>query len=265
MKKLTLIALAAALAGCCTCPCKNGGETRPTAPKQAVQSVTNMTARQVSRYLRVCVTVAAGDDSPADKKLAELLAPNLQKALRAAGFDVVLAGDAEMALSATARCQGATKRGSRVVCRGGAELTFMRKSLRNPFTRKEKVSVVNSQRFDAKSGEARSDEEALASLADNISAPLAKWLGESSSSLAADLALCTVSVTPANSRHAIPADYPTRFVREVCGIPGVYDCRLDPQEASGTMFNVNILYDTRQVPDGILNRLASVHSLSLVR
>ena len=141
----------------------------------------------------------------------------------------------------------------------------MRKSLRNPFTRKEKVSVVNSQRFDAKSGEARSDEEALASLADNLSAPLAKWLGESCSSLASDLALCTVSVTPANGRHAIPADYPTQFVKEVCGIPGVYDCRLDPQAAPGTMFNVDILYDTRQVPDGILNRLASVHSLNLVR
>ena len=272
MKKLSLIALAAALAGCCTCPCK---QNKPPAPKPApkavskptpkavVRSVTNLTAKQVPQNVRVRVKVAAGDQSPADKKLAELLRPNLQKALRAAGFDVVDSGEAEMELVASATCLDGSARGSRLVGRGSVELTLTRKALKNPVTGKGSRSVVNAQRFDAKSGESRTADEVLMSLADNLSAPLAKWLGESCTSMTAGLVLCTVSVVSTDSRHAIPADYPTRFVKEALGIPGVYDCRVVPQGASGTLVNVNILYDTRQVPDGIVSRLASIQSLGL--
>ena len=266
MKKVSVIVVAAVLAGCQTCDSNRGQRAKPVAkpaPQPVVQSVARLTAKQVPNYLRVRVKVAAGDKSPADKKLAELLRPNVQKALCAAGFDVVESGEAELEVSASATCLAGTARGSRVVCRGAAELTFTRKMLRNPVTGKENRSVVNARRFDAKSGEARTEEEALMSLADNLSAPLAKWLGESCTSMTKDLALCTVSVVPADKRHAIPADYPTRFVKETLGIPGVYDCRIAPQGASAASVNVSVLYDTRQVPDGIVSRLASVKSLEL--
>ena len=272
MKKLFLIVVAAVLVGCHTTDCNRGPRVRQPAakpvaqpaPKPVVQSVSKVTAKQMPQCLRVRVKGAADEKSAADRKLDELLRPNVQKALRAAGFDVVDSGEAEMEVVASARCiLPAAVRGSRIVCRGAAELKFTRKLLRNPVTGKENRSVVDTRRFDAKSGEARTEEEALMSLADNLSVPLAKWLGECCASMAADLALCSVSVLPADTRHAIPADYPTRFVKEVLAIPGVYDCRIVPQGASGTSFNVNVLYDTRQVPDGIVSRLASVKSLGV--
>ena len=262
-----MIVVAAVLAGCQTCDCNRDQRAKPVtanpAPKPVVQSVSKLTAKQVPHYLRVRVKVAANEKSPADMKLAELLRPNVQKALCAAGFEVVDSGEAEMEVVASATCLAGTARGSRIVCRGAAELTFTRKVLRNSVTGKENRSVVNARRFDAKSGEARTEEEALMSLADNLSAPLAKWLGESCTSMTAGLALCTVSVVSADTRHAIPADYPTRFVKEALGVPGVYDCRIVPQGASGASFDVSILYDTRQVPDGIVSRLASIKSLGL--
>lgn len=263
MKKLLMVALAVIVAGCQTSR-QQSVSNKPT-PKQATVKNGNnrLTAKQTSQYLRVRAKIAAGDDSAADKKLADIVSPNVQKALRDAGFDVVHSGDAEMEVSGVAKCLAGMARGNRTVCRGTLELAFKRMDVRNPVTGKEIRRIVNVKRFDAKSGEAWTQEEAVMSLGDNLTANIGKWLCESSASMADNIALCNIAVNSSDGHSQIEKNYPTKFAQTVLGIQGVYDCRIAPLNPARTMFKANILYDTKQIPDGVVNRLMSMPALNL--
>ena len=258
-----MVALAVIVAGCQTSR-QQSVSNKPT-PKQATVKKDNnrLTARQTSQYLRVRVKITASDDSAADKKLADVVSPNVQKALCDAGFEVVYSGDAELEVSGSAKCLAGMARGNRTVCRGTLELTFKRMVVRNPATGNEIRRIVNAKRFNAKSGEAWTQEEAVMSLGDNLTANVGKWLRESSTSMADNIALCNIAVNSSDGHSQIEKNYPTEFTKTVLGIQGIYACRSTPLNQTRTMFTVSVLYDTRQIPDGVVNRLMSMPALNL--
>ncbi len=263
MKKLLMVSLAVIFAGCQTSQ-HQSVPNKPVLKQVTVQKGNNrLNAKQTSQYLRVRVRIAADDDSAADKKLAEIVSPNVQKALCNAGFDVVYSGDAEMEVSGSAKCLAGMARGNRTVCRGSLELTFKRMDVRNPVTGKEIRRIVNIKRFDAKSGEAWTQEEAVMSLGDNLTASVGKWLCESRASMTDNIALCNIAVNSFDVQMQIEKNYPTEFTKTVLGIQGVYSCRVTPLNQTRTMFTASVLYDTQQIPDGVLNRLMSIRALNL--
>lgn len=263
MKNLMMVALALVFAGCQTSQPQRVPD-KP-APKQAKSQMNNkrLTAKQTARYLRVRVKVSASDGSAVGKKLADTVFPNVQQALCGAGFEVVQSGEAEMEVTGVAKCLDGIIRGNRTVCRGYLELTFTRNDVRNPVTGKGIRRVVNVKRFDAKSGEAWTSEEALMSLGDNLAASVGKWLREIGASMTDNLALCKIAVNSVDAHSQIEKDYPTEFTKIVLGIQGVYDCRITPLNSTRTMFTAGVLYDARQIPDGVLNRLLSMRTLNL--
>ena len=225
MKNLYFVALALVVAGCVTDNQQNTSGEKPTVVKKQVDAQSGgnrVAARQVARCLRTRIKILPNADSAADKKLVDTVSPNVQKALCDAGCEVVYAGDAELEVSGSVKCLDGAMRGNRTVCRGYLELTFKRKDLRNPVTGKELGRIVNAKRFDAKSGEAWTQEEALMSLGDALSAQVGKWVRESFELIAGNLALCDVSVSSADGRTPMERGYPTKFTNAVLGIPGVY-------------------------------------------
>ena len=264
MKNLMMVALALVFVGCQTRQPQRVPDNKPV-PKQAKLQMDGkrLTAKQTSRYLRVRVKVSASDGSPADKKLADTVFPNVQQALCGAGFEVVQSGEAEIEVAGVAKCLDGAVRGNRTVCRGYLELTFTRNDVCNPVTGKGVRRVVNTKRFDAKSGEAWTTEEALMSLGDSLVAPVGKWLREIGASMTDNLVLCNIAVNSADARSPIEMGYPTEFAKTVLGVQGVYDCRVTPLNSTKTMFTASVLYDARQIPDGVLNRLMSMRTLNL--
>lgn len=264
MKNLLIVVWAAIFVGCQTSRHQSVAND-PVPKKVIVQKDGNhrLNANQTSQYLRVRVNIEASDDSTADKKLADIVGPNVQKALRDAGFDVVYSGEAEMEVSGVAKCIAGMMRGNRTVCRGSLELTIKRMDVRNPITGKEIRRTVNVKRFDAKSGEAWTQEESVMSLGDNLTVSIGKWLRESCASMVDNLARCNIAVNSIDAHSQIEKNYPTEFSKTVLGIQGVYDCRITPLNPTRTMFKASILYDTRQMPDGVLNRLMSIRALNL--
>ena len=295
MKRMSFILLAAALCGCCTCPEKKGGEAKPApatkkvvrhkpvkkpvlpppAPRLEGKDVVQhdapavrltASAGQLARSLRAMVAVTgAAADSAADRKLAETVAPSVRSALGNAGFEVVFDGSADIYVNGTANCLAGSARGSRVACRGSLELNFLRVDGLNPTTGKITRRVVDSRRFDAKSGEARSEEEALVALGDALSAASGKWLREAGARITDDLAICDVTIRYSDGRTPIEGDYPATFVKAVLKTKGIHDCRIMPMDKSGATMNARILYEPKQVPEGVLNRLMSIKSLKLGR
>lgn len=264
MKNLLIVVLATIFIGCQTSR-HQSVPNDPVSKKVIVKEDGNnrLNAKQTSQYLRVRVNIAASDDSAADKKLADIVSPNVQKALRDVGFDVVYSGDAEMEVSGVAKCLTGMVRGNRTVCRGSLELTIKRMDVRNPITGKEIRRIVNVRRFDAKSGEAWTQEESVMSLGDNLTVSIGKWLRESCVSMMDNLARCNIAVNSIDVHSQIEKNYPTEFSKTVLGIQGVYDCRITPLNPARTTFKASILYDARQIPDGVLSRLMSIRALNL--
>ena len=263
MKNLLTVVLAFVFAGCQTCQQQPLGK-KPVSKQAIVQrGDRRLAAKQTPQCLRVRVHVAAGDDSAADRKLADVVKPSVENALCGAGFEVVNSGDAEMEVSGVAKCLAGMARGNRTVCRGSLELSIKLRDVRNPVTGKEVRRIVNVKRFDAKSGEALTQEETIVSLGDNLAASVGKWLCESCASMGGDLALCDIAVNAVGARSQIEKGYPTEFSKAVLGIQGVYGCRVTPLNPDRTMFSASVLYDARQMPDGVLNRLMSMRALNL--
>ena len=267
MKPFTFALLAATLAGCHSTPAPKPDSYRPgTEVVKHESGEAQLTASQLARALRVRVELTgASEDSVPDRKLAEVLRPHVRNALCKAGFEVVFAGDAEIAVMGTAKCHGGSARGIFAACRGSVELNFLRGDTRNPITGKELRRVVGTRRFDAKSKEARSDDEALASLGDAFAAPISTWMQDVGAKMAADLAICEITVRSGNGRASIGRDYPTLFVTKTLAIKGVHDCRIDTAESSRNVLKARIVYEPRQVPEGVLNRLMSIKDLKITR
>ena len=256
MKQMVLFAVAALLSGCAS----------PRLEPDPSPVPVRLTASELARVLRVKVAIVGADaDSAADRKLAETVEPVVRSSLCAAGFEVVFDGDAEVAVGGTAKCLAGSQRGSRTACRGTLELNFLRCDGRNAVTGKNVRRVVDTRRFDAPSGEARSQEEALIALGDAFAAPTGKWLREVGSRMAGELAVCDVSIRSSDGRTPIAGDYPTRFVKTVLGIQGMHECRILPADNAATSMSARIVYEPRQIPDGVLNRLMSIKSLKLER
>ena len=273
MKKLAFALTAGLLVGCVSTnktptpvpapyrPAPDGGDTVQTEAKAV-----RLTASNLARTLRVKVAVMEADEkSAADRKLAEVVAPIVRSSLCNAGFEVVFDGDCELAVGGTARFLGGSVRGTRTACRGSVELNFLRCDGRNEVTGKDVRRVVSTKRFDAKSGEARSEEEALMSLGDAFAAPVGKWVCDAGATIKGDLAVCEVSIRSTDGRTPIGRGYPTEFTKTVLAIQGIHDCRIQPMEKSGTVMKAVIVYEPRQVPEGVLNRLMSIKSLKIER
>lgn len=263
MKFLPFIAIAAVLTGCATRPQPVVVPDPPPKPAEVTEAP-RLSARQMARALPVAVAIAPADaESPVDSRLAAAALPNIQRVLCGAGFDIVAADSAVAEVSGAVRCVGERVRGERSACRGSLELTFRRLGVRNPVTGDEIAHIVNVRRFDAKGNEAWTRDEAIVSLSDELSAQVGAWLQESCSSIAADLALCTVAVGADGAAVPLDPDYATKFALTVLGIRGVYGCEIPPASKAATKLEANILYDTRQIPEGILNRLRSIPALNL--
>ena len=276
MKHLAIafLAAAAALAGCTTTTGrekpKAGGYRAGNGPTGNVvrteAPAARLTASNLARALRVKVAVAGvNGKSAADAKLAETVATIIRRSLGDAGFEVVFDGDAEVAVAGTANCIGASERGSRAACRGSLELSFLHGDKANPVTGKNIRRVVSTRRFDAKGKESRSAEEALVSLGDAFAAPVDKWVREAGAKATADLAICEVTIRSADGRTPIGEGYPTEFVKTVLKVKGVHDCRISPAANGKTAFKATVVYEPRQIPEGVLNRLMSIKSLKIGR
>ena len=274
MRMIALLCVVA-LAGCQTLPpameprseVVPQGKIVPRSEKITLDAhEARLMASNLARALRAKVVVRGADeDSAADAKLAEVLAPIARRSLANAGFEVVFNGDAELLLTANASLLGGLGRGTRTACRGTLEVNFLRIDGRNEVAGKEIKRVVGSNRFDAKSKEARSQEEALMSLGDAFSAPVGKWVREVGAKIAGELAICEVTLRSADGHTPIDGAYPTEFVKTVMGIRGIRDCRVAPLGNAGTVLRAVIAYEPRQIPEGVLNRLASMKSLKIER
>ena len=278
MKKMLIVSLgAAAFAGCVTQyneppPPQQPRTVTVSAPKaggvQAVPQASAAPCRKVAgwaeRPLRVLVSL--DDGLPAEKPSAykRTIQTNLEGGLAASGYRVVYAKPAEILVYGTLRAQRRNARGTRVAWTGEADMEITRAPEVNVISGQKMQDVVAKRRFDAKSGDARNDQDAQKLLGDRLAGALTGFAQDGVRKVGGTMRCCVVTVNDAWQPQDAPG-YPTLFTQRVCAMKGVHACTVVSTDNSARSFTAEVVFDSAAFPDGFLNRLYLDPELRIVR
>jgi len=270
IKTLLIGAALAGFAGCATTEAEKPAARMELKPgvgipaKSSVESKTQLTASMARKSFRVLVS-AKGDGGSEAGALGENVVACVQQALCDAGFEVVASGPSELKVDCKLKFANGASRGNHVTCRGSVELSVRRTERWNSVTGRALKDIAGIRRFDAQGAESRTEIEAIQSFGDKLCAKLAPWIRETCQKTTLSLEMCDLVVVSKDGRTSLPADYPTQLSQTVLAISGVYGCSVADVEAKGTVVRAVVVYDKKQFPDGLLNRLRSIEKLKLAQ
>ena len=222
------------------------------------------------RPLRVLVSVDGGKDEKAPAfQLSGSLQSHLEGALAGRGYRVVYDRPSEILVSTcgTVTCQPLNQRGSRVVYRGDVDMQVTREPFINKMKDEQMKDVVARRRFDMKGCESRGVPDAsdgIKSVADRAAPEISKWVAESVTRVAGALERCEFTVCNGWNYRG-EEEYPSRFVRTVNAMRGVYDCRVIQTDNVRRSIRVEVLYERDMFPEGFVNSLYTIRELDLFR
>lgn len=261
------------LAGGIVCGCVNtrevGGEKRPDRKVVETQSVgkpasTPGRATALVRPLRVLVSVDDGNAADAPSVCKRALQAAVEGTLARAGFRTVCAKPAEILVSGTLSARKVNVRGTREAWTGEVDLQITRAPETDSVLGQVQRDVVDRRRFDAKSGDVRSSDDAQKILGDRLGPQAAEFAAAGVERIG--LGLKCVELTVVNAwQPQDEAGYPTFFVQKVRGMKGVHSCRIVMTDNATRTLKAEVIYDTAEYPDGFLNRLYILKDLNVVR
>lgn len=243
---------------------KAGPAAKKTAPVQQVAKKESGRATSIVKPLRVLVSLSDGnpDDKPTTCK--RCLQTNIEGALAKNGYRVVYTKPAEILVYGTLRGGKLNSRGSRVVWQVTAEMDVTRAPEVNVVNGQKMSDVVAKQRFDVKSGDARSDAEAQKQSADKLGGEVAKFAQDAVLRVGEKMKACELTITNAWQPQDA-AGYPTLFAQRVAAMPGVYSCKIVATDNVNRTMKAEVIYEAASYPDGLVNRLYVTPELNIAR
>ena len=127
--------------------------------------------------------------------------------------------------------------------------------------------VIARRRFDMKGRESRGRPDAsdgIKSVADCAAPEVTKWVAESVTRVAGALERCEFTVCNGWNYRG-EEEYPSRFVRTLNAMSGVYDCRVIQTDNVRRSIRVEVIYERDMFPEGFVNALYTVRELDLYR
>ena len=222
------------------------------------------------RPLRVLVSMDGGNNemSPAFQ-LSGYLQSHLEGELAKRGYRVVYDRPSEILISSCGpvMCRLLNQRGSRVVYKGDVDLQVTREAFVNKMRGEQMKDVVARRRFDMKGRESRGrpdTSDGIKSVADCIAPELTKWAAESVTRVAGALERCEFTVCNGWNYRG-EEEYPSRFVRTINAMRGVYDCRVIHTDNIQRSIRVEVIYERDMFPEGFVNSLYTIRELDLYR
>ena len=288
MKKIVIVAVSAvAFAGCVTTynePVEpraprtvsgevsrgGGGNVSPHGKrhtegvKAGRSSRSGRVANWAEKPLRVLVSLNDGNSADKPSTFKRCVQTNIEGALSASGYRVVYDKPAEILVFGTLRARKSNSRGTRVAWTGEADMEITRAPEVNAINGQTMRDVVAKQRFDAKSGDARSDADAQKILSDRLTASLSGFASKGIRKVAGKMRGCTLTIANAWHPYDDPG-YPTLFTQRVSAMPGVHRCRVVATDNAARTMTAEVVFDADAYPDGFVNRLYLVKDLNLVR
>ncbi len=132
-------------------------------------------------------------------------------------------------------------------------------------TRPHDGQVLGREVINARGDRRLGEDLALQSLGDKMGAAAAEWTVRTVTSGIGDFAAADIVIS--RPWRLFPgsdaARYAQRFIEVVSTIPGIKWCRLVRQDLGSRELVFRILYIRRDVPEGILNRLANYRELGI--
>ncbi|MGN0853142.1 MAG: hypothetical protein ACI4Q3_07170 [Kiritimatiellia bacterium] len=240
-------------------------EVRAAAPgKEAAPAAPKGRATVIVKPLRVLVSIADGKPDGEPTVCKRCLQTNIEGELASAGYRVVYVKPAEILVSGSLDGGKLNSRGSRVVWRHSADMAVTRAPEVNVVNGQVMADVVAKRRFDAKSGEARSDAEAEKQSADRLGPDIARFAKEAVLRVGEQLTACEIEIANAWQPQDA-AGYPSLFAQKVAAMPGVYACRVVSADDVRRTMKAEVIYETSAYPDGFVNRLYITPELNLAR
>ena len=240
----------------------------PTAPQQVVTPPAAPQARKVASWaekpLRVLVSLDDGQPAETPTVYKRTVQTNLEGGLARSGYRVVYAKPAEILVYGTLRARKVNTRGTRVAWTGEADMEVTRAPEVNVINGQKMVDVVAKRRFDAKSGDARTDPDAQKILGDRLASSLTGFAQDGVRKVGGTMRSCSLTVANAWQPQDAPG-YPTLFTQRVSAMPGVYACSIITTDNAARCFSAEVIYDSAAYPDGFINRLYLDPELRIVR
>jgi len=288
MKKMLIVSLSAAVfAGCVT---QYNEPPPPQAPRTIPQEGVRIVAPQAGgeqivsqqvvtppafpqvrkvaswaeKPLRVLVSLDDGQaaDKPSTYKRA--IQTNLEGGLARTGYRVVYAKPAEILVYGTLRARKVNARGTRVAWTGEADMEITRAPEVNAINGQKMQDVVAKRRFDAKSGDARTNDDAQKILGDRLAGSLTSFAQDGVRKVGGTMRCCSLVVANAWQPQDAPG-YPTLFTQRVSAMPGVHACTIVATDNMARTITAEVIYDSAAYPDGFVNRLYLDPELKIVR
>ena len=279
MKKMLIASLSAAVfAGCVTqyneppppqqprtvdvaAPQVGGSQV---APRKAAKAPNGRIAGWSERPLRVLVSLDDGQAADRPSVYKRTIQTNLEGGLAATGYRVVYAKPAEILVYGTLRARRVNSRGTRVAWAGEADMEITRAPEVNMINGQKMQDVVAKRRLDAKSGDARTDDDAQKILGDRIAGGLTGFAQDGVRKVGGTMRCCVVTVSNAWQPQDAPG-YPTFFRQRVSAMPGVHACKIVATDNTARAITAEGVYDSAAYPDGFVNRLYLDSELRIVR
>jgi hypothetical protein len=221
-------------------------------------------ATAMAKPLRVLVSLDDGLDSKKPSALKRTLFTNVEGKLAASGFKVVYSKPAEILVYGLLRAQKTNQRGTRVSWKGEVAIEVTRAPEVNSVNGQTMKDVIAKKRFDVKSGGARSDDDALVKLSDRVSSDVANFAAEAVNKVAKNMKLAEIVITNAYQPQDA-AGYPTLFTERVSRMNGIYSCRIVATDNVNRTIKAEVIYDSEEFSDGLINRLYITPELNIAR
>lgn len=221
-------------------------------------------ATAMAKPLRILVSLDDGLDSKKPSALKRTLFTNVEGKLAASGFKVVYSKPAEILVYGLLRAQKTNQRGTRVSWKGEVTIEVTRAPEVNSVNGQTMKDVIAKKRFDVKSGDARSDDDALVKLSDRVSSEVSDFAAEAVNKVAKKMKLAEIVIANAYQPQDA-AGYPTLFTERVSRMNGVYSCRVVSTDNVNRTIKAEVIYDSEEFPDGLINRLYITPELNIAR
>ena len=237
-------------------------------PQQVVTPPTVPQARRVATWaekpLRVLVSLDDGQAAEKPTVYKRTVQTNLEGGLARTGYRVVYAKPAEILVYGTLRARKVNSRGTRVAWDGEADMEITRAPEVNAVNGQKMQDVVAKRRFDAKSGDARTDYDAQKLLGDRLADRLTGFAQDGVRKVGGTMRSCSLTVANAWQPQDAPG-YPTLFTQRVSAMPGVHACSIISTDNAMRCFSAEVIYDSAAYPDGFINRLYLDPELGIIR
>lgn len=234
------------------------------APQKAGKVPNGRIAGWSERPLRVLVSLDDGLAADRPSVYKRTIQTNLEGGLAATGYRVVYEKPAEILVYGTLRARKVNSRGTRVAWTGEADMEITRAPEVNTINGQKMQDVVAKRRFDAKSGDARTDGDAQKILGDRLTGGLTGFAQDGVRKVGGTMRCCVVTVNNAWQPQDAPG-YPTLFTQRVLAMPGVLACKIVATDNAARAITAEVIYDSAAYPDGFVNRLYLDPELRIAR